>query len=188
MATVGQPVDADALLQLRDDGRRYELIAGELRMMSPAGGRHGRVAHTLGLLLGGHVRAGRLGVVYAAETGFVLARSPDTVRAPDVAFVSRERAADLDDESGFVTVIPDLVGEIVSPRDAFSDVEEKVLAWLAAGVRLVLVVDPATKTLHAYRSPERVTVLHVEEPASTRICDVSDVVPGFTFAVTDLFV
>ena len=63
MATVGQPVDADALLQLRDDGRRYELIAGELRTMSPAGGRHGRVAHTLGLLLGGHVRAGRLGVV-----------------------------------------------------------------------------------------------------------------------------
>ncbi len=188
MATVGRPVDADALLQLRDDGRRYELIAGKLRMMSPAGGRHGRIAHTLGLLLGGHVRAGRLSVVYAAETGFVLARSSDTVRAPDVAFVSRERAADLDDESGFVTVIPDLVGEIVSPRDAFSDVEERLLAWLAAGARLVLVVDPATKTLHAYRSPEQVTVLHVEEPTSTRICDVSDVVSGFTFAVADLFV
>ena len=98
-------------------------------------------------------------LVDAAETGFLLTRDPDTVRAPDVAFVARERAVGIDDDLGFVTVVPDLVGGIVSPRDSFSDVEEKVLAWLTAGTRLVIVVDPKTRTLHAYRGPDRVVVL-----------------------------
>jgi Uma2 family endonuclease len=138
-------IDARTLLGRRNDGQRYELVEGVLRMMSPAGGRHGRVAHSLALILGTHVRSRKLGLVYAAETGFLLAREPDTVRAPDVAFVARERAVGIDDDQGFVTVVPDLVGEVVSSRDSFSDVEEKVLAWLTAGTRLVIVVDPKTR-------------------------------------------
>ena len=121
-------IDAGALLGMRDDGLRYELVEGVLRMMSPAGGRHGRVAFSLALILGTQVRGQQLGLVYVAETGFLLSHDPDTVRAPDVAFVARERAVDIDDDQGFVTVVPDLVGEVVSPRDSFSDVEEKVLA------------------------------------------------------------
>jgi len=138
-------IDARTLLGRRNDGQRYELVEGVLRMMSAADGRHGRVAHSLALILGTHVRSRKLGLVYAAETGFLLAREPDTVRAPDVAFVARERAVGIDDDQGFVTVVPDLVGEVVSPRDSFSDVEEKVLAWLTAGTRLVIVVDPKTR-------------------------------------------
>ena len=175
-------IDAGALLGMRDDGLRYELVEGVLRMMSPAGGRHGRVAFSLALILGTHVRGRQLGLVYAADTGFLLSRDPDTVHAPDVAFVARERAVDIDDDQGFVTVVPDLVGEVVSPRDSFSDVEEKVLAWLTAGTRLVIVVDPRTRTLHAYRGADRVVVLREEERL-----DAGDVVPGLTIAVAELF-
>jgi len=81
-----------------------------------------------------------------------------------------------------VTVVPDLVGEVVSPRDSFSDVEEKVLAWLSAGTRLVIVVDPSTRTLHAYRGSDRVIVLREGERL-----DAGDVVPGLTIAVAELF-
>ena len=182
MAETAALIDARALLGMRDDGQRYELVEGVLRMMSPAGGRHGRVVHSLALIVGTHVRARQLGLVYAAETGFLLAREPDTVRAPDVAFVARERAVDIDDDQGFVTVVPDLVGEVVSPRDSFSDVEEKVLAWLAAGTRLVIVVEPTTRTIHAYRGSDRVVVLREGEQL-----DAGDVVPGLTIAVAELF-
>lgn len=175
-------VDARTLLGMRDDGQRYELVEGLLRMMSPAGGRHGRVSHALALILGSHVRSRQLGVVYAAKTGFLLRREPDTVRAPDVAFVGRERAVGIDDEHGFVALVPDLVGKVVSPRDSFSDVEEKVLAWLAAGTRLVIVVDPSTRTLHAYRGAGRVAVLREGESL-----DAGDVVPGLLIGVADLF-
>jgi len=81
-----------------------------------------------------------------------------------------------------VTVVPDLVGEVVSPRDSFSDVEEKVLAWLAAGTRLVIVVEPTTRTIHAYRGSDRVVVLQEGEQL-----DAGDVVPGLTIAVAELF-
>lgn len=182
MAASTAIVDAQRLLGMADDGQRYELVEGVLRMMSPAGGRHGRVAHSLGLLVGAHVRARQLGIVYAAETGFLLARDPDTVRAPDIAFVSQARAVAIDEDSGFVTVIPDLVGEVVSPRDSFSEVEEKVLGWLAAGTRLVVVVDPSTRTVHAYRRSDRVVVCREDESL-----DASDVVPGLMIAVADLF-
>lgn len=182
MASAPTTLDAAGLLSLPNDGFRYELVEGVVRMLSPAGGRHGRVAHTLALLVGMHVRREQLGAVYAAETGFLLARNPDTVRAPDVAFVRQERATRIDDDTGFVTVVPDLVGEVVSPRDSFSEVEGKVFSWLAAGTRLVIVVDPMTRTVHAYRQADRAVVLREGESL-----DASDVLPGLTLDVADLF-
>jgi Uma2 family endonuclease len=174
-------VTAEQLLAMPDDGKRYELIQGELRMMSPIGGRHGRLAHNLGLLLGAHVRQADLGVVYAAETGFLLSRSPDTVCAPDVAFVVAERFRQIEDEIGFVPIAPDLVGEVISPSDTFSEVEEKALAWLAAGTRIVLLVDPGTRTLHVYRAPDNIVVLQEDDSL-----DASDVVAGWRLSVAAL--
>jgi Uma2 family endonuclease len=151
-------------------------------MMSPAGGRHGRIAHNLGLILGNHVREAGLGVVYAAETGFLIARDPDTVRAPDVAFVRHGRSRSIDDESGYVPLAPDLAGEVISPNDTFSEVEEKAFDWLAAGSRMVLLVDPRSRTLHVYRAADNIVVL--EEKADF---DAGVVVPGWRFAVAELF-
>lgn len=182
MSTKSSTVTAEQLLAMPDDGRRRELVGGELRMMSPAGGRHGQVALNLALLLGSHVRQQNLGVVYAAETGFLISRDPDTVRAPDVAYVSQSRWQQIADQAGFVPFAPDVACEVISPHDRFTDVEEKALGWLAAGSQLVLLADPGTRTVHLYRSSDNIVVLD-----ETAECDASDAVPEWKFPVADVF-
>lgn len=176
------PATADDLAALTGGEARYELVAGRLRMMSPAGGRHGRIAHKAGMLLGMHVLQARCGVVYAAETGFVLRRDPDTVRAPDVAYVSNAKAAVIVDDAGYVPCAPDLAIEVISPRDAFSQVEEKALDWLAAGTRLVLLIDPHARHVHAYRSLQDIAIFSDDAEI-----DAADVVPGWRLIVRELF-
>ncbi len=179
----GVPLTAEQLLELPDQGRRYELVRGELRMMSPGGNLHGKVAMRVGSLLDQHVRRHGLGVVYAAETGFLLSRNPDTVLAPDVAFVSRERLAPHEQSTGYLPLAPDLVVEVISPQDRFSQVEEKARRWLAAGTRLVLLVDPGQQRVHVLREPRQVIVLAEDE-----LLDATDVVPGWQVPVREFFV
>ena len=93
-----------------------------------------------------HVRANKLGRVYAAETGFRLALDPDTVRAPDVAFVRQERIEEVGKVEGYWPGAPDLAVEVISPGDLYTEVEEKVFTWLEGGTRLVIVVDPRRRT------------------------------------------
>ena len=172
------------LAQLPDDGNRYELVDGELRMMSPAGGRHGRVAHNLALLLGNHVRAQDLGVVFAAETGFLISRNPDNVRAPDVAFIRKNRYQDLvNDDAGYVPVVPDLVAEIMSPTDTKSAMDAKNTAWLEAGVQIAIVVDPAARTLTEFHSTRPPTTTFAEDDVYAE----DTAVAGWRFTVSELF-
>ncbi len=84
---------ADELLKLPRGEFRFKLVEGELKKMSPAGRRHGKIAMTLALILGSYVKTKKLGDVFAAETGFKLQMEPDTVRAPDVSFLRKERVA-----------------------------------------------------------------------------------------------
>ncbi len=126
-------VTSDDLLRMPNDGHRYELLGGELRKMAPAGQKHGRIIINIATPLDQTVRANRLGVVYAAETGFQLTRNPDTVRAPDVAFVSSERLAKLGEVEGYWPGAPDLAVEVISSSDSYADVEDKVFDWLTAG-------------------------------------------------------
>ena len=126
-----------------DDGFRYELVQGELRRMNPAGNVHGRVAMSFAWRLAQYVDENKLGTVYAAETGFRLATDPDTVRAPDAAFVSRASNEAVGEVEGFWPESPDLAVEVISPGDNYADVEEKVFAWLDAGTKIV-VVNPAS--------------------------------------------
>ena len=161
---------------------RSELVEGELRMMSPAGGRHGRVAMNCGRLLANHVDEHNLGIVYAAETGFVLARDPDTVRAPDVAFVCAARVPEIGDESAFIPFAPDLAIEVISPSDSFSGVEEKAFSWLGAGTCLVLLVDAANETVHVYRSTDEIAVFGKGDHFSA-----ADVVDRWQVVVAKLF-
>ena len=101
MATTQKLLTAEELLRLPDDGLRHELVAGELRTMTPSGAEHGGIALWLGSLLLQHVTSHQLGRVFGAETGFLLSKNPDTVRAPAAAFVSRERAAALGEVTGY---------------------------------------------------------------------------------------
>src|ERR687886_785714 len=126
MVVVRQQVNAEELLHMPDDGFRYELVRGDLRQMTPAGNAHGRVAMSFAWRLAQYVQENQLGTVYAAETGFRLATDPDTVRAPDVAFVSRARVETVGEVEGFWPGAPDLAVEVISPGDRYADVEEKV--------------------------------------------------------------
>jgi Uma2 family endonuclease len=129
-----------------------------------------------------YVQAHDLGEVFAAETGFKLAANPDTVRAPDVAFVRRERADEVGDTDGYWPGAPDLAVEVISPGDLYTEVEETVLAWLEAGTRMVIVLNPRRRTAQVYRSPNQVRVLLEGDTL-----DGEDVVPGWTLPVAALF-
>jgi Uma2 family endonuclease len=181
MANTTDQLTAEELATMPDNGKRWELVDGVLHMMSPAGGRHGRIAGKLFLRIGNHVERKKLGATFAAETGFLLRRNPDTVRAPDVSFVSRERLGDLADYPGFLPLAPDLVAEVVSPSDESSEVEAKATAWLQAGVRVVLVVDPQTSSIREYRSPDQIQVCR------DGTIELGDILPDFRLDVAELF-
>jgi Uma2 family endonuclease len=168
---------AEELLRMPDDGSRYELVR-----MTPAGNRHGYIAGELFAELRNHVKANNPGRTYAAETGFKVASDPDTVRAPDAAFISRQQVEKTGSTEGYWPGAPDLAVEVVSPNDTHSEVVEKALAWLEAGSRMVLVADPGNRTLTVYRSPRDVSVLRQGDTA-----DGGDVVPGWTLPVAQLF-
>src|ERR687897_2573260 len=124
MAVVRQQVTADKLLHMPDDGFRYELVRGELRQMNLAGNVYGRITVRVTWRLAQHVEENRLGIVYASETGFRLSSNPDTVRARDVAFVSRTRVEMVGEVEGFWPEAPDLAVEVVSSGDSYTDLEE----------------------------------------------------------------
>ena len=173
---------ADDLLRMKEDGFRTELVRGELRKMSPAGHQHGRIALNVSASLFQHTRRHNLGTVYAAETGFLLAADPDLVRAPDAAFIRRERVEAAGEEEGFWRGSPDLAVEVISPFDSYAEVEEKVGDWLDAGTRMVLVVNPRTSTASVYRSRDDIHILTTDD-----VLDGGDVVPGWAVPVGDLF-
>jgi Uma2 family endonuclease len=173
---------AEKLWRMPKDSLRRELVRGELRVMSPAGFRHGRYAARIGRLLDVHVSRTGCGVVAGAETGFVLSRDPDTVRAPDAAFVSRERYEATGDTERFWPGAPDLAVEVVSPGDSFREVQEKAREWVAAGCAAVLVLDPDERTATVYRAGGDSHIYAGEETV-----DLSDAVPGFSLAVGELF-
>ena len=88
----------------------------------------------------------------------------------------------MNEDAGYLPLAPTLTGEVISPSDTFSRVEEKALGWLAAGTRMVLLVDPGNRQLHVYRAADNIVVLDENADA-----DASDGVPGWCFSVEELF-
>lgn len=170
---------AEQLWRAGDIGR-CELLRGELEMMIPAGGEHGIITGRLTCKLGNHVMAERLGTFYAAETGFVLARDPDTVRAPDFAFIRAGR--ELAGARGFVPGAPDLVVEVLSPDDRPGYVRDKVAEWLEAGALAVWVVDPRAQTVTTHEPGRAPAVLGEGEALRG-----GDLLPGLEIAVREIF-
>lgn len=183
MSTEVKLMTADELLAMPDDGFCYELIKGELIKVSPPPGHeHGLVAMNLASPLYEYVKNKKLGKVYAAETGFLLEQNPDTVRAPDVAFVRRERFEEAGPIKGYWIGAPDLAVEVLSPSDTVRKVEGKVAHWLESGARTVWIVSPKLHTVTVYRSLTEIEVLTERD-----MLDGGDVVPGFQLSIADIF-
>lgn len=180
--TLTKPMTADELLAMPDDGMCYELVKGELLMAPPPGDEHGDVTMEIAGPLHRHVKKNNLGKVYAAETGFKLESDPDTVRAPDIAFVRRDVFEKTGRLKGYRSGAPDLVVEVLSPSDTFGKVEAKVAQWLEAVARMVWVVSPKLRTITVYRSLTDVVVSTEKDTL-----DGGDVVPGFQIKVAEIF-
>jgi Uma2 family endonuclease len=177
----GELVTANDLLTLEKSGKSTELVRGKLIVREPPGTYHGRVQGILHVLVGSYVRAHDLGAVFGQDTGFKIASDPDTVRAPDLAFVDRTRMAQIP-RRGYAALAPDLAAEILSPDDRPGEVLAKVGDWLQAGVRLVWVIDADRRVASVYRADG--SMMTVSSDADV---DGETVVPGFSFRLSELF-
>jgi len=149
--------------------------------MSPAGSEHGMIAASIAALLREFVKPRRLGVVLGAETGFKITQDPDTVRAPDVAFIRADRIGEKLPK-GYFPGAPDLAVEVLSPDDRAGEVFEKVQNWLDAGCTAVWVVDPKSQTVTVYDAARNAVVLK-----ATQTIDGGDLLPGFSSPVAEFF-
>ena len=175
-------ITADELLTLYSKGVRGELIRGELCETMSTGGKHGEAVMKTGILLGNFIMSRRLGRLAGSDSGVLLERDPDTVREPDIAFISAERLP-LDVEmTGYYEIVPDLIVEVVSPGDSPREVMDKALMWLSFGARTVWAVNPQSRSVDVYRPGERTVTL-----AEGDTLDGLDVLPGFACPVEDIF-
>ena len=185
LAPWAEPVlmTAEELLRLPEDEWRYELVEGRLVRMSPTGWRHGRVDMALLRAVDRFVEEHHLGEVCPAETGFRISAEggPDTVLAPDLAFVRAGRAPAAGTD-GYPHLAPDLVAEVVSPSQGRSEMGAKAQRWLSAGVRLVWIVAPEARIVEVWRAGGLACILTVEDELTGQ-----EVLPGFAVAVADLF-
>ena len=183
MTTTKQKIlTADDLLRLDSKGIRGELIRGELRKTMSAGLEHGEIVVNLSAELRFFVKPRRLGRVAASDTGVILERNPDTVREPDIVFISADRLPSGVRVRGYAEVVPDLVVEVASPRDSRREVNAKVKMWLSYGVRLVWAVFPTTRTVESHPQRGAPTLL-----TEADALDGGEVLPGFTCKLSDIF-
>lgn len=176
--------DVEALWQRTlESESHFEWIDGRLKERSLMGAKANRVATLLARLLDTHVAAHRLGWVFTEKCGYqCFPHEPRRVRFPDVSFVARGRLPSDQIPDGHMTVAPDLEVEVVSPNDLAYDLEERVSDYLAAGVRLLWIIYPTTRS---------VWVLHGDDMAA-RLTETQElsgevVVPGFTCPIRTLF-
>jgi Uma2 family endonuclease len=177
----GALMTAEQLLTLDLPNRSTELVRGRLVVREPPSTYHGRIQSTLNILVGSFVLEHRLGAVFGQDTGFKIASDPDTVRAPDLAFVHRDRVAQIG-RRGYAALAPDLAAEILSPDDRPGEVLRKVGEWLEAGVSLVWVIDPERRTAAVYRPDGSVTGV-----AAAGDLEGESVLPGFRCSLAKLF-
>ena len=171
---------AAELLELPRGNYRYELVKGELLTMSPSAAEQGAVTVNLTLLLGSFVKANNLGTLYAAETGFKLQTNPDTVIAPDIAFLGQGRKSSR--SQGFLSGAPDLAVEVLSPGDRRSKIEQKTAQWLQFGAKAVWIVNPERRTVEIHSQNGQTKILTENEELSD-----DDVIPGFRALVSEIF-
>ncbi len=188
MSAIRTYYTADEFFKIAQSLGQYELVEGEIKRMPPTSGRHGKVTVKITTPLSVYVDEHDLGEVFAAETGYILKHAQkdgerDTVRGIDVSFVRKERILpDEDVLEKFIPFPPDLAVEVVSPGNPRREIDEKVGEYLDAGVPLIWVIFPRTKTVTVYRQNGE-----VETKRGNDVLSGEDVVPGFTLKVDRIF-
>jgi Uma2 family endonuclease len=177
----GKPYTAKDLEQLDAQGFRYELIGGVLREISPTGPTHGNTTGRASYFVSEFVYKNELGETFIAEVGFVLSRNPDTVLAPDFAFIRESRLPSQFPE-GYCEIMPDLVIETRSPGDTQREVMEKTQLWLSAGVPLVWNIDPKSQTVTVHQPNQSIETLGINDTLTG-----GDILPGFILLVKQIF-
>ena len=174
---------ADLLVMPDDRSHLYELVKGELITMPPAGGEHGAIGIRTAVRIGVFVEQNDLGVIFNSDTGFIIESDPDTVRAPDVSYVRKERIPADGIPKGFYPGAPDLAVEVISPSDSYTEVAEKVAQLLEAGTQLVVLIDPRTRTIALHNQSGEISRLTEADTLT-----LGDVLPGFECTIAELFV
>ena len=150
-------------------------------MMTPAKGRHGAVAMKLGHYLLSFLETHDIGQVFDSSTGFVLSRNPDTVRAPDVSFVTSERLKQQDLDA-FLEGAPDIAVEVLSPSNTQAEMDERMLDFFEAGCRVVWIVDPLRRSIIIHRPDVSPVIL-----AENDTLKEEELLPGFSLVVREVF-
>ena len=166
------PMTAEELSRLSVPGKSFELVRGQLVVREPPGSWHGMVQANLTRIVADFVHRHSLGLVFGQDTGFRIRSDPDTVRAPDLAFVAADRAA-LIPRRGYAALSPELVAEILSPDDRPGEVLAKIADWLDAGTRLVWVIDPERREARVHRGDGTIAIVGADGAL-----EGEDVLPG----------
>ncbi len=183
MTTARKLLTADDLLAMPDDGKRYELVQGELIEMPPPSITHAVVTGRLGYRITHFIEERNLPFIYGPEAGIYIEQEPDTIRAADYALINRQRITEPLPERGYAAgVIPDLVVEVISPDYPRSAVDAKIQMWLAAGVRIVLAIYIASREVAAHHNDGTTQRFGAGD---TLTCE--PVLPGFACPVDDIF-
>lgn len=178
---VKELITADELWQMGGRGENFELVKGELVKMTPPGGTHGHAALSLGSRLFNFVEAHKLGKMMV-ESGYKLSANPDTVRAPDISFLSAAKIPPDGLPDGYINSAPDLAVEVVSPGDTASEIQNKVQDYLTYGTQVVWVVYPQQRLVMVHYPDGTARTLQ-----ETDILSDEAIIPGFSCRVSDIF-
>lgn len=181
MSTATLLLTADDLWNLPHDGNLHELVKGELLTMPPPGFEHGTIGSKLHARMYFHAESLQLGTV-VGEAGFILEHDPDTVRAPDVAFVGNAKLQQFGIPKKYFPTAPDIAVEVISPSDIYVEVDEKVEQWLNAGAQAVWVLNPRRKSVTVHVAGQNPVILKGTDTLSGDVA-----FPGFSMPVSDIF-
>jgi Uma2 family endonuclease len=174
------------LLTAEEFVRRYEnqhkeLIGGVVREVSMTSTRHGKMCFLIARAIGNHVMDNDLGHIMTNDSFIPTRRGPDSVRGPDVCYYSYDRLPKGPVPGGLLPMAPNLVVEVRSPSETWTDIFSKVAEYLTAGVQIILVLDDETSTVSVYRTNVLQQTLHIGDQLT-----LPDVLPGFTIPVEKL--